>query len=312
MRGWTSGSREGLPLSGRAGSRPPGRVGVHRPGRLRPPGTGPRRHGHGTLRRRGAPVSRRAASTIASAARTAVAMATASAGEVTEDHAARRVVRDHDMRPIIRPARDPEDHAIRWAGRAATRPGGRVRRVAFSRYISASAARIMPSRRRIAVVPPMLASIWTNRPSMRIGAISANRSRAATSAASRRPCRAAGRRTRRREPGDQVAVAGVRAQPGGDDPQELVAGLVAEGVVDRFEAVEVQVRAATWGRPGVRPVPGCARRAGCGWAGRSAGRAAPGGAAPRGPRRAGACECGGRVTAGRPGRRRPGAGPGPG
>ena len=50
VRGWTSGSREGLPLSGRAGSRPPGRVGVHRPGRLRPPGTGPRRHGHGTLR----------------------------------------------------------------------------------------------------------------------------------------------------------------------------------------------------------------------------------------------------------------------
>jgi hypothetical protein len=41
------------------------------------------------------------------------------------------------------------------------------------------------------------------------------------------------------QPGDGVGAPPQRAQPAGDRPEHLVAGMGAEGVVDRLEAVQI-------------------------------------------------------------------------
>ena len=88
----------------------------------------------------------------------------------------------------------------------------------------------------------MLAATCTSRPSMRNGSCSAATMRPATRLG-------VGRAERRldqhgelvaAEPGHRVAVAHRRAQPVGDLDQQLVAGRVAEAVVDLLEAVQVE------------------------------------------------------------------------
>ena len=99
----------------------------------------------------------------------------------------------------------------------------------------------------------------------------------------RRRRRAARRRTRRRPSGPRCRRRGARPRPLRDLDEQLVAGGVAERVVDRLEPVEVDeqhrgaqaVAARRWrtsGSGGRPPAPGSA--------GRSAGRAAPGTRAP--------------------------------
>ena len=71
------------------------------------------------------------------------------------------------------------------------------------------------------------------------------------------------------EPADRVALAQDAGEPGGDAAQQLVAGGVAEGVVDVLEAVEVDeqrrrldaVRGGR-GRASARRGPGSARGSG--------------------------------------------------
>ena len=53
--------------------------------------------------------------------------------------------------------------------------------------------------------------------------------------------------------GDEVAVAADRAQPVGDLDEDAVAGGVAEAVVDRLEAVEVEQHDRGTGAGGTRP-----------------------------------------------------------
>ena len=73
------------------------------------------------------------------------------------------------------------------------------------------------------------------------------------------------------EPGDGVAVAQLVLQPLGEGAQQPVARLVAEGVVDLLEVVEVeeQERDGVAGAGARRAAPGRAgRRTARGWGGR--------------------------------------------
>ena len=73
------------------------------------------------------------------------------------------------------------------------------------------------------------------------------------------------------EPADGVAGADRAAQPGGDLPQQLVAGRVAERVVDLLEAVEVAEEDAEVGAvapPSEMRARRAARGRAPGWAGR--------------------------------------------
>ena len=86
------------------------------------------------------------------------------------------------------------------------------------------------------------------------------------------------------EAGDHVVGAQLGRQALGDGDQQLVAGAVAERVVDDLEVVDVGEQdrePACWSRGGARaPRPACGRTA-RGSAARSAGRGAPGGRAAR-------------------------------
>ena len=90
------------------------------------------------------------------------------------------------------------------------------------------------------------------------------------------------------EPRGGVALADHARSRAGDDPQELVSGGVAEGVVDVLEAVDVDVQGRDRRSARAAPARASARRGRArarGWAGRSARRAAPDGAAdPSSPR----------------------------
>ena len=80
------------------------------------------------------------------------------------------------------------------------------------------------------------------------------------------------------QPGHQVAVAGRAPQPGGQLDEHDVAGVVAEAVVDRLEAVEVEQQQRRRG-PRAAPARRAARGTACGWAARSARRGGRRGAA---------------------------------
>ena len=94
--------------------------------------------------------------------------------------------------------------------------------------------------------------------------------------ARRRPSDAAGTTTNSSPPRRAIrsAVAGLLAQPFGEHPDEPVAGVVAQVVVDRLEPVEVEEQRRDRARPG-RPA-----------AGRRGGPSARGGCAVRSGRRA--------------------------
>ena len=69
----------------------------------------------------------------------------------------------------------------------------------------------------------------------------------------RRGYRSAGRRTRRHRAAPRDPFAQVVAQPRGDRDQQLVAGGVAEAVVDRLEVVEVEEQRGHRARAAARP-----------------------------------------------------------
>ena len=171
------------------------------------------------------------------------------------------------------------------ASKSSTRPRPR----SLARYIAASASRTSSSAVRGR--PPEHARCRRSRETN--ARSPAERERAGAGLASMRSAmrdrhrRASARssqmhaRTRRRRSARPCRRrAARRVEPRGEQAQQLVAGAVAERVVDELEAVEVEEE---HGRPTSRArrawSSACARRSmkACGSAGRSAGRAAPGG-----------------------------------
>ena len=118
---------------------------------------------------------------------------------------------------------------------------------ALARYIAVSASRssldgLVVAVRRSAAMP-MLAVAKTSWPPRQEREPSGPRGSARPAGARRRRrgCRRRGSRTRRRRAGRRVSpLADARLEPPADRDQELVAGHVAEAVVDDLEAVEVE------------------------------------------------------------------------
>ena len=136
--------------------------------------------------------------------------------------------------------------------------------------------------------------ISTSRPSRTIGCSRQRRARRATRttrSSSAVPVEEDGELVAA-QPGDEAVGADRRRQPGADLDQQQVALLVAEGVVDVLEAVEVEDHDRGAGGRGRRPPRRARWPAGAaaapGWAGRSARRAAPRAGAGRPARRSAA------------------------
>ena len=148
---------------------------------------------------------------------------------------------------------------------------------AFARYIATSASRITCSGADFAVASamPIDAPMNSSRPSISNGACRLCRTRSAITVASRASETSSSRSVNSSplEPRDGVVGPQRGFEPARDRHQQLVAGGVAEAVVDDLEAVEVEEqhrraasrgggagRAGSTGRGGRRTAPGSAGR----------------------------------------------------